>query len=174
MFRDFLREKCVDRKNGVYHDEQRGKTLFNNQLFAIGIKDDNTCTTCQREFNTNTVEDYKHAMFHCPATQKVIKDINATFFPNLKTNYNIGEVLLSVDTTEHHPYIGTNGKRIASLIWDLCQVYFLKCRQKETTPISSTAIFEIKAQINRILKILPKSKLSLTYNASPELKQTIS
>ena len=42
-----------------------------------------------------------------------------------------------------------------------------------TTPIPSTAIFEIKAHINRILKILPKSKLTLTYNASQTLKQTI-
>ena len=112
-------------------------------------------------------------MFYCPAIQKVIKDINATFFPNLKTSYNIGEVLLSVDTTEHHLYIGTNGKKIASLIWDLFQVYILKCRKKERTPTSFTAIFEIKAQINRILKILPKSKLSLTYNESHKLKQTI-
>ena len=26
LFRNFLHEKCVDRKNGVHHDEQRGKT----------------------------------------------------------------------------------------------------------------------------------------------------
>ena len=151
-----------------------GKTLFNNQLFAIGIKDENVCTTCKKEFNINNIEDYKHAMFYCPAVQNVIQSICATFFPNLKNNFSIGEILLSVDTTEHHLYTGTTGKKIASLIWDIFQVYILKSRQNERTPISTTAIFEIKTQINRILKILPKSKLSLMYNASEKLMQTIS
>ena len=104
----------------------------------------------------------------------IIKGVSDAFFPNLKSSFSIGEILLSVDTTKHHLYTGKIGKRIASLIWDIFQVYILKCRQNETTPISTTAIFEIKTQINRILKILPKSKLSLMYNASQNLKQTLS
>ena len=87
---------------------------------------------------------------------------------------NLCYTVLSVDTTEHHLYTGTTGKKIASLIWDIFQVYILKSRQNEKTPISTTAIFEIKTQINRILKILPKSKLSVMYNASEKLMRTIS
>ena len=88
-----------------------GKTLFNNQLFAIGIREDNACTTCKREFNIDTTEDYKHALFHCPAVQMVIKGVSAAFFPNLKSSFSIGEILLSVDTTKLHLYTGKIGKK---------------------------------------------------------------
>jgi hypothetical protein len=33
-------------------------------------------------------------------------------------------------------------------------------REENVTPIPATAIFEIKSQINRILKILPKTMVS--------------
>ena len=57
-----------------------GKTLFNNQLCAIGITDDNYCATCEREYNKFTIEDYKHAMYHCPAVQTIRLEIHNTFF----------------------------------------------------------------------------------------------
>ena len=44
LFRDFLREKCVDWKNGVYHDEQRGKTK------KIAISDFLFSKLCHRDF----------------------------------------------------------------------------------------------------------------------------
>ena len=44
LFRNFLQEKCVDRKNGVYHDEQRGKTN------KIAISDFLFSKLCHRDF----------------------------------------------------------------------------------------------------------------------------
>ena len=44
LFRDFLGEKCVDRKNGVHHDDQRGKTN------KIAISDFSFSKLCHRDF----------------------------------------------------------------------------------------------------------------------------
>ena len=150
-----------------------GKTLFNNQLFAIGLIEDKTCKTCIREYDLHTNEDYRHALFQCPAVQTVIRDITFTFFPNQTKSFNISEILLSVNSDTHTLYMGTTGQELASLIWDLFQVYVLKCRVSQSTPISTTAIFEIKSQLNRILKILPKRKLSTFIRASPVLQNII-
>ena len=150
-----------------------GKTLFNNQLFAIGLTDEKTCKTCIREYDNNTTEDYKHALFQCPAVQTVIHNITNTFFPNLTISFSIADVLISTITNKHNLFKGSIGQELASLIWDLTQVYVLQCRISQTTPISTAAIHEIKSQINRILKILPKSKLATFIKASPELQDLL-
>ena len=150
-----------------------GKTLFNNQLFAIGLIDEKTCKTCIREYDLHTQEDYQHTLFQCPATQTVIRDITNTFFPNHIKPFNTSDILLSVNSDKHKLYKGPTGQELASLIWDLFQVYILKCRVSQTTPISTTAIFEIKSQLNRILKILPKRKLSAFIKTSPELQNIL-
>ena len=150
-----------------------GKTLFNNQLFAIGLTDEKTCKTCIREYDNNTTEDYKHALFQCPAVQTVIHNITTTFFPNLTISFSIADVLISTITNKHNLFKGSIGQELASLIWDLTQVYVLQCRISQTTPISTAAIHEIKSQINRILKILPKSKLATFIKASPELQDLL-
>ena len=147
-----------------------GKTLFNNQLFNIGLIDKNSCNTCTREFNEDIVEDYRHALYQCPAVQKIIKKILSTFFPNLTYNFNISEILISVNTDKHNLYKGPIGQELASLIWDYFQVYIVQCHTAQTTPTSIPAIFEIKSQLNRILKILPRSKLSTFINSSPDLQ----
>ena len=131
-----------------------GKTLFNNQLFSIGLIDENTCKTCTKEYNLNITEDYKHALFHCPAVQNAIRDITNTFFPNQTKSFNISDILLSITSDKHN----------------LFQVYILKCRVSQTTPISTMAIFEIKSQLNKILKILPKRKISIFIKTFPELQ----
>ena len=141
-----------------------GKTLFNNQLFAIGFLDENTCNTCRREFDQNTVEDYRHALFQCPAVQIVINSITCTFYPNLKIPFNISDILVSITSDKHDSYKGHTGQELASLIWDYFQVYIVRCRITQVTPISISAIHEIKSQLNRILKILPKSKLAIFIN----------
>ena len=137
-----------------------GKTLFKNQLYKIGITDDQHCITCKKEFNSEVTEDYKHAMFLCPAVMSIINDIKRIFFPTFTTNFDIADILLSVDQNKHKQDGWKDGWEIINLIWDLFQVYIIKCHNKELTPVSQAAIFEIKSQLNRILKILPKSKLS--------------
>ena len=44
LFRDFLHEKCVYRKNGVHHDEERGKTK------KIAVSDFSLSKLCHRDF----------------------------------------------------------------------------------------------------------------------------
>ena len=147
-----------------------GKTLFNNQLFIIGLIDNDLCDTCTREFNEEIIEDYRHALFQCPAVQTIIKDISSTFFTNLTHDFNISEILISINTDKHNLYKGPIGQELASLIWDYFQVYIVQCHTAQTTPTSTPAIFQIKSQLNRILKILPKSKLSIFINSSPDLQ----
>ena len=151
-----------------------GKTLFNNQLTVIGIIDENSCKTCTKEYNQSTTEDYRHALFQCPAVQTVIHNITETFFPNLTHPFTISEILVSTNSDKHIFFKGHIGQELASLIWDFFQVYILQCRFAQTTPISATAIFEIRSQLNRILKLLPTSKIALFIKASPELQNTVS
>ena len=146
-----------------------GKTLFNNQLYAIDRITDNTCNTCIREYNQLTTEDYRHALFHCPAVQIATESVTSTFFPNISAPFNISDILLSTDSDKHKFYKGTVGHELASLIWDFFQVYLIQCRQAQITPISNTAIIKIRSELNRILKLLPKSKLTTFIRASPEL-----
>ena len=147
-----------------------GKTLFNNQLFAIGLTDDNTCKTCSREYDINISENYRHALFQCPAVQTIINDISNTFFPHQTIPFDIAEILVSIISDRHTLFKGSIGQELASLIWDYFQVYILQCRTAQTTPISSIAIHEIRSQVNRVLKILPKSKLATFIKASTELQ----
>ena len=147
-----------------------GKTLFNNQLFSIGLNNDNTCKTCSREYDLNTPENYRHALFHCPAVQTLINNITNTFFPNPTIPFDIADILVSIISDKHHLYKGSIGQELASLIWNYFQVYIMKCRTAQTTPISTIVIHEIKSQVNRVLKILPKSKLATFIKASPELQ----
>ena len=151
-----------------------GKTLFNNQLFAIGLTDNNTCKTCQREFDCCTTEDYKHALFHCPAVQPIIKHITNIFFPNKTLPFSISDILVSTNSDKHKLYRGPVGQELASLIWDCFQVYILQCRVAHKTPIPTSAIFEIRSQLNRILKLMPKSKIALFIRSSPELTNILS
>ena len=148
-----------------------GKTLFKNQLFAIGITDDNSCNTCEREYNIQIMEDYKHAMYECPAVQSVINHIKNIFFHNTNTNLSIGDILLSMDNKKQN--INDKDNRFTNLVWDLFQVYIIKCRTEEKTPIASIALFEIRAQINRILKILPHSNLAKIITSSHTTLQTL-
>ena len=150
-----------------------GKTLFNAQLFNIGLNDDKNCKTCLREFDQHTPEDYKHAMYLCPAVQTVVNNVTTTFFPNKRTPFSISEVLVAVNSDTHNLYKGQIGHELASLIWDLLQTYIIKCHTAISTPISATAIFEIRAQLNRVLKILPKSKITCLINSTPQLSTII-
>ena len=140
---------------------------------AIGVLDENTCNTCKREYNQNTTEDYQHTLFLCPAVQIVINSIIGTFFPNLRNPLNVNDILLSVTSDKHKLYKGHIGQELASLIWDYFQVYLLQCRIAQRTPISITAIFEIRSQLNRILKILPNSKLSIFIKRSQYLQNIL-
>ena len=136
------------------------KTLFNSQLFSIGIIDEKSCKTCTRELNVNVDEDYKHAMFLCPAVQNVISIVTNTFFPNINTPFNIVEVLTATTSDKHELYKGPDGQKLACTIWDIFQVYIIKCHSAELTPSPVKANFEICSQLNRVLKILPNSRLS--------------
>ena len=150
-----------------------GKTLFNNQLFAIGLLDEKNCNTCIREYNQEETEDYKHALFHCPAVQTIIQCITRTFFPDTTYKFNIAEILISTTTDKHNLYKGVIGQTLVNLIWNYFQIYIIQCRTAHITPVAITAIFEIKEQLNRILKILPKSKISTFIRSSPTLSQII-
>ena len=112
-------------------------------------------------------------MFYCPLVQVAIDEITKTFFPNITTNFDITEVLTSVTKDKHYLYQGQDGHKLASTIWDLLQVYIIKCHNKDITPIPATAIFEIRAQLNQVLKILPRSRLSLFIKRSKHLLEII-
>ena len=170
-----LHSPYLDSTSADYLSRLRlGKTLLNHQLFAIGLLDENTCNTCKREYNQNTTEDYRHTLFLCPAVQIVINSIMGTFFPNLINPLNINDILLSVTSDKHKLYKGHIGQELASLIWDYFQVYIVRCRASQVTPLSISAIYEIQSQLNRILKILPKSKMAIFIKGSPELQHIFS
>ena len=75
------------------------KTQFNSQLYSIGIIDQKYCKTCIREFDDYIEEDYKHAMYLCPAVQQSITCVTETFFPDLPFPFNIEDILTAVTLT---------------------------------------------------------------------------
>ena len=79
--------------------------------------------TCHREFDQNTTEDYKHALFQCPAVQLIIEHIKRTFFPNLTHSFSITDILVSTNSDKHKLW-HTPGLRahscantLAKLLW---------------------------------------------------------
>ena len=146
------------------------KTLFNAQLFAINIIDCKSCKTCIREFNEYNDEDYKHAMFLCPAVQYSIHCVTETFFPNNISPFGIEDILTAITTDKNELYKGKDGQKLASTIWDIFQTYIIKCHTAGTTPVPTAAIFEIRSQLNHILKILPKSRLAIHVKNSIRLQ----
>ena len=166
-----LHSPYLDSTSSDYLSRLRlGKTLFNNQLYTIGMIDENTCNTCTREYTESTPEDYRHALFHCPAVQMVIGNVTNTFFPNEASSLDISDILVSINSDKHTLYKGPVGQELASIIWDYFQVYVLQCRVAQKTPVTISAIFEIRSQLNRILKLLPKSKLAMFIKSSPGLQ----
>ena len=169
-----LHSPYLDSTSSDYLSRLRlGKTLFNNQLYTIGLIDENICNTCTREYTESTTEDYQHALFKCPAVQTVVRNITKTFFPNETNSLNISDILVSINSDKHKQYKGPVGHELASLVWDYFQVYVLQCRIAQKTPVSTSAIFEIRSQLNRILKVMPKSKLAIFINSSPDLQSMI-
>ena len=131
------------------------------------------CATCEREYNEFTIEDYKHAMYYCPAVQTIRLEIHNTFFHHSNIDLDISDILLSIDINKGKAYDEDEGNLFTNLVWDLLQVYIIKCHSKVTTPTASVALFEIREHINRILKILPNCKLSTFLKASPLLLQAL-
>ena len=175
-------KKCLMNLHSPYIDSSSAdhlsrlklcKTLFNSQLFSIGKIDENVCKTCKKELNVDIIEDYKHAMYLCPTVQSIIASVTSNFFTNINTPFDIIEVLTAVITDKHQLYLGQDGQKLASTIWDLLQVYIIKCHSSELTPNPINAIFEIRSQLNRVMKILPNTRLSRFITHSKPLLEVI-
>ena len=137
-----------------------GKTLFGNQLFKIGITDTPSCTTCHRELGTEISENISHATYDCSFVSTIIGEITNTFFPNTTNHFFLREIILATTTNTHPLYEGTTGRQLMAIIWDTFLCYVMKCRSRSKTPIAAICLHEIRSQLNRILKILPKSKIA--------------
>ena len=131
----YLESTSADTLTGL----KLGKTLFYNQLFAIGLTDKNIFKTCYREIDQNTIEDYKHAIFHCPAFKPIIEHITSTFFPNQTHPFSISDILVSTNSEKNKLYKGSVGQELASPIWDFFQVYILQSRISYKTPVPNSA-----------------------------------
>ena len=112
-------------------------------------------------------------MYLCPAVQHVIHSVTDLFFPDNTVPFGIEDILTAISTDKNDLYNGQDGQKLASTIWDIVQAYIIKCHTIETTPVPATAIFEIKSQLNRILKILPKSRLAIHVEKCPRLQNII-
>ena len=95
------------------------------------------------------------------------------FFPNCNIILNISDILLAVDLRKGKAYEGDEENTFTNLVWDLLQVYIIKCHTNSSTPTTTAAIFEIRTQINRVLKILPNCQLANICNASPQISQAL-
>ena len=115
-----------------------------------------------------------HATFQCPFVATIITEICLAFFPSLKNHFHLRDIILATITDKHSLYEGKSGQQIASIIWDTFLAYVMKCRSKNKTPIPTVCIHKIKSQLNRILKILPKSLVALHINSRPQLLALIS
>ena len=74
-----------------------GKTHLNAQLHHSNQTDNPHCLLCQADTGLEIQEDYKHALHSCPNSQKIIKKITDTLFPNITptNNFTISDKTLS-------------------------------------------------------------------------------
>ena len=151
-----------------------GKTLFKNQLFHIGITDTPFCNTCFKELGLEITENITHATYECTFVSKIISEISSVFFPNMHKHFHIGDIILATISDMHNLYEGIFGQQLAAIIWDNFLHYVLKCRSTDKTPIAAICIHQIRSQLNRVLKILPKSQLAQYIKARPQLHNIIS
>ena len=87
--------------------------------------------------------------------------------------FTISDILLSVTKDKHPLYKGPDGQELASLIWDLFQVIIIQCRSAGKTPNAQAVITEIRSHLHRILKHMPKTKLTSFINTTHDLKLII-
>ena len=150
-----------------------GKTLFGNQLFKIGFTDTPSCTTCYRELGTEIPENITHATYDCIFVSTIIGEITNTFFPNTNDHFFLRDIILATTTTTHPLYEGTPGRQLMAVIWDTFLCYVMKCRSVSKTPIAAICLHEIRSQLNRILKILPNSKISHHIRSTAQIQNII-
>ena len=109
-----------------------------------------------------TQEDYKHALFHCPGVQKIIKGIKSTFFrdttPN--NNFDITDILISNTNYKSNEYSDQGGKDLVNIIWDLFQIKIVNCHTAGTTPIPSLTVKWILQNLKYITKAHPQSEVA--------------
>ena len=148
-----------------------GKTLFGTQLEKCGILDNPYCATCLRELNEEYPENIAHATYDCGSVKAVINSVLDAFFPNCNEIFYNRDILLAIIEDKHHYYTGKIGQCLASLVWDFFLKYVMTCRSNNRTPVPEICLHEIKSQINRILKILPRSEVTNFIHTSPSLSQ---
>ena len=150
-----------------------GKTLFGNQLFKIGITDTPSCNTCYRELGTEISENITHATYDCTFVSTIISEITNTFFPDTTNTFPLRDIILATTTNTHPLYEGTTGRQLMAIIWDPFLCYVMKCRSRSKTPIAAICMHEIRSQLNRILKILPNSKISHHVRSTAQIQLMI-
>merc|ERR1712002_371468 len=77
LFHDFLHEKCVNRKNGVHHDEQHGKKQENSHLSFFILE------TLSQRFLQNI---FRHFQFF-----EKIKMTNSLLLTQISSNHFLSE-----------------------------------------------------------------------------------
>ena len=75
-------------------------------------------TTVKSILPKKTQEDYKHALFHCPGVQKIIRGIKSTFFrdttPN--NNFEITDILIFKINYKSNEYSDQGEKDLVNII----------------------------------------------------------
>ena len=146
-----------------------GKTLFGNQLCKIGLTDTPYCHTCMKEMHTEIPENITHATYECTFVATIIAEITSSFFPNIIGHFYLRDIILATITNKHPLYEGNEGHQLASVIWDIFLCYIMRCRNAGKTPVATICLHEISSQLNRILKILPKSSIARHIKNHPQI-----
>ena len=126
-----------------------------------------------KELDSEISENIAHATFECTFVATIISEITSTYFPNLKSHFHLRDIILATITNKHSFYEGTDGQQLVALIWDTFLCYIMKCRNAGNTPVSAICLHEIHSQLNRILKILPRSRISNHIKNNPQLEALI-
>jgi hypothetical protein len=83
--------------------------------------------SCTRSTNKMTPSvksaNYKHALYACPKTQRIIQHLTTTLFPNTtNTTVNIAEVLITNKTTISKDFDSKGGRELLNTVWDQYQI----------------------------------------------------
>ena len=106
-----------------------------------------------------------------PNTQKIIKAITDSLFPNISqtNNFNISDILLTNVTYKDKFYNSQEGKDFINLVWDIFQTEIIINHTAQKRPIPVKVIKKVVSEAKDIIKNLPNSKMTKFLKTCPPI-----
>ena len=144
------------------------------QLHHINQRDDPYCEICKTQLGEEIQEDYKHALYSCPNTQRIIKHITNKLFPTTTNKcFSIADILLTNKTNISKDYESIGAREFINLVWDNFQIQITVCHTAGKIPNQNLVLKAILKTTKEIIKTFPKSSINNFINETQHIKELL-